>query len=347
MNLEQIMDKLKNTTVDLKVMEVCGTHTSSIFRNGIKGLISPHIKLVSGPGCPVCVTTAGVIDQLTAYAMEDNTVVVSFGDMFRVRGSKYSLADIKAEGGQTHLMYTPFEVIQMAKENPGIRYIIAAVGFETTTPVYAALLGRLEEEKLSNIKLYTALKTMPPVLEYVLCHETIDAFLCPGHVSVVIGSNEYRKLSAAYEKPFVIAGFEAEHILAALYDIVVQKEKGISQVKNLYTSVVASDGQKEALRLIDKYFEPSDAMWRGIGQIKNSGYVLKKEYSKYSANRTEEEPEENTHGCRCADVILGRIEPTECPLFGNVCSPKNPIGACMVSSEGSCRIWKENNCERK
>ena len=345
LDFKEIIDYLRNYQGNIKIMEVCGTHTSSIFKNSIRTVISDSIKLVSGPGCPVCVTPPSVIDALTEYAKEAE--ILSFGDMFRVPGGSLSclnLSEAKAQGGRVRLMYSPFEVLKLAKEQPENKFVVAAVGFETTVPVYAALIESLILEDIKNVMLYTALKTMPEVLDYICASEEIDAFLCPGHVSAVIGSAAYEPLCEKYKKPFVIAGFEAEHILAAIYEIVRQKESGRHMVKNLYPSVVTEKGQPKALELINKYFVKTDSVWRGIGEIKSSGYKLKGEYSRFSANErifdtinSIQKPEPD--GCRCSDVILGRISPNECKLFGTVCTPKNPVGACMVSYEGACGIW--------
>ncbi|MCL2772410.1 MAG: hydrogenase formation protein HypD [Oscillospiraceae bacterium] len=345
MNLNEIIRYLQNYSGKaIKIMEVCGTHTSSIFKNGIRTLISPNIKLVSGPGCPVCVTPPSVIDALIEYAKEAE--VLSFGDMFRVPGSHLSLADAKARGAKVRLMYSPFEVIALAKEYPEIRFVVAAVGFETTAPVYAALIQSLIVENIQNVTLCTALKTMPEVLDYICVSEEIDAFLCPGHVSAIIGSAAYEPLCKKYKKPFVIAGFEAEHILTAVYEIVRQIEIVRHEVKNLYPSVVTEGGQTKALELLDRYFVKINSFWRGIGEIKNSGYALKSEYARFSADSLIDESPANESlpdGCRCADVMLGRNSPDECALFGTVCTPQNPVGACMVSSEGACGIWKRGS----
>lgn len=343
MNLEQVCDKLKAVKEKITIMEVCGTHTASIFRSGIRELISPSIRLVSGPGCPVCVTSAAVIDELVSYAMKDNCTVLSFGDMFRVRGSQYSLSDAKAMGGNVQLMYSPFEVTDLAGKHKDTLYIVAAVGFETTVPIYAALLELLIQNEIENVKFCMSLKNMPPILDYVCQHEAIDGFLCPGHVSVVIGSNAYEDLLEKYRKPFVIAGFGVEHILTAVYEIVRQLETGEYGIRNLYPSVVKEAGQTKALGLIERYFEKSDAVWRGIGKIEQSGYTLKDEFRRYLLEGKETEQEQMESGCRCSEVILGRISPAECPLFGKVCHPSNPVGACMVSAEGTCRIWNENS----
>ena len=338
MNLDKLLAYLKEYDKSIKIMEVCGTHTSSIYKNGIRSLISDSINLVSGPGCPVCVTPSSDIDTLIELAQDAE--VLSFGDMFRVPGSKYSLALAKAQGARVRLIYSPMEVLSLSKEQPNTRFVIAAVGFETTVPVYAAILDELIKADINNVSLYTSLKTIPEALDYICSHEQTEAFLCPGHVSAVIGSEVYRPLAEKYRKPFVIAGFEAEHILAAIYEIVKQKESERYEVKNLYPAVVRENGQTKAKNLIDKYFEKTNSFWRGIGEIDNSGYRIKKDYEAFSANfpelsKTDHLPED----CRCADVILGRIRPGECTLFGKICTPQNPIGPCMASSEGTCGIY--------
>jgi len=346
MKLEDIKDRLRNYSSkqkQIKIMEVCGTHTSSIFRNGIRGLLSDCIKLVSGPGCPVCVTPPSDIDALAAFA--EKAEVLSFGDMFRVPGSRFSLVEAKAQGARVRLMYSPFEVLTLAKNSPETQFVVAAVGFETTAPVYAALLDTLASESIHNVRLYTALKTMPEVLEYVCTSEEVDAFLCPGHVSAVIGSAAYEPLCGKYKKPFVIAGFEAEHILAAVYEIISQIDNRRYAVRNLYPSVVSMHGQQKALALLDKYFKKTDSFWRGIGEIKNSGLRIKDEYAQFSANEKAvrggaAEGKAAPPGCRCTDVMLGRIMPDECVLFGKACTPQHPVGACMVSAEGACGIWR-------
>ena len=347
MNLDLITAFLRDYPDRIKIMEVCGTHTSSIVKNGVRSLISGNIRLVSGPGCPVCVTPAKVIDRLIGLSRDAE--VLTFGDMLRVPGSRLSLSEAKAGGGSVRLMYSPFEVLPLAKERPERRFVVAAVGFETTAPVYAALLEALEREDIRNVTLLTALKTMPEALGFICSGEAVDAFICPGHVSAVIGSAAYGKLCEKYRKPFVIAGFGPEHILAALYEIARQAQSGRSEVKNLYPSVVCRHGQARALAMMDKYFAKTDALWRGIGVIKDSGYEIRREYSRFSANPevmpgaddiAEEESASAPAGCRCADVMLGRILPDECPLFGKACTPRRPVGACMVSSEGACGIWE-------
>ena len=342
MNPEKIINYLKQCRTDIKIMEICGTHTTSIVKSGIKNIISPTIKLVSGPGCPVCVTPSSYIDILSEYAFKPGYTVLSFGDMFRVRGSRHSLSDAKAKGANVQLIYSPLESVNLAKKNPHITYILAAVGFETTIPVYAVLIDELIKNNIENVKLLTALKMILPAINYICENEEIDAFLCPGHVSVVIGSNAYHELCTTYRKPFVIAGFESEHILAAIYQIVCQVENNRANVKNLYKSIVSAGGQIKAIELTNRYFTGSSAFWRGIGKIKNSGMFLKEEFRVFDLGSREITADFLEKGCRCGDVILGRICPEQCELFAKVCSPSNPVGPCMVSTEGSCGVWYGN-----
>lgn len=343
--LEQVKEELKNYRGrKIKIMEVCGTHTSSIFKNGIRSLLSPNIELISGPGCPVCVTEEAYIDKLVEYSMESNYHILTFGDMLKVKGSKYSLSQAKALGGKVSMLYSPLDAIKLALEHKEINYIFAAVGFETTAPSYGLLLEEVQKTQINNLKILTSIKTMLPALQYICDNEEhIDAFLCPGHVSVITGYELYEELIRKYDKPFVVAGFEGEHILAAVYEIVKQLENKECRVKNLYKSAVSPSGNEKALALLNKYFEPKDGYWRGIGLIKDSALVLKKEFEKYDAgSNVIPVHSEMPKGCSCKDVILGRIHPNECPLFGKACSPMNAIGPCMVSTEGACGIWYKN-----
>jgi hydrogenase expression/formation protein HypD len=339
MEINGVIKFLQNYDKPLKIMEVCGSHTSAIIKSGIRSLISPSIRLVSGPGCPVCVTPPSYIDSLADYAHRPDNTVLSFGDMFKVRGSAGSLAAVKANGASVEMMYSPLEAIPLARENPSVTFVVAAVGFETTAPVFAVLTEHALAEGLKNIRLITALKTMPPALDYICRSESVDAFLCPGHVSAIIGAEAYRKVAEDYGKPCAIAGFEPEHILAAIYEIAVQHETGRSEVKNLYKSVVTGRPQPKATALMEKYFVPENAYWRGIGEIADSGLVLRPEYSQLDLSVSQSGADDFEAGCRCRDVMLGRIDPPECWLFGRGCTPENAVGACMVSAEGACGNW--------
>lgn len=344
MTLEQVKSEIKDYKGrTIKIMEVCGTHTASIFKAGIRTMLPAEIRLISGPGCPVCVTPSAYIDKLAEYSLKENYEVLTFGDMMKVRGSKYSLTQAKALGGQVRYLYSPLQSLALAKENPQITYIFAAVGFETTVPLYAILLEEMEKAGIENLKLLVAVKTMIPALSYLCEKEEIDGFLCPGHVSVIIGSKAYEPLAAKYRKPFVVTGFEGEHILASIYEILTQIRSEEYQVKNLYTSAVKEEGNRKAFGAVMKYFEPCDAYWRGIGSIPGSGLRLKEEYLKYDAGSEEAFTEETLpKGCRCTDVILGRLQPVECPAFGKRCTPMDALGPCMVSTEGACGIWYKN-----
>ncbi len=343
--LDQIKEELKNYDGrPIKIMEVCGTHTGSIFKHGIRSLLSPKIQLISGPGCPVCVTNAAYIDKLVEYSLKDGHCVLTFGDMMKVKGSRMSLTEAKAAGGRVDILYSPLSAIKLAADNPGTQFIFAAVGFETTTPIYALMMDELVQNNIQNLKLLTSVKTIIPALEFICENEKeIDAFLCPGHVSVIIGSGAYEDLAQKYRKPCVIAGFEGEHILGAVYEILSQIKHQSFCVKNLYTSVVSEEGNEKAQELVNQYFEAVDDDWREIGVIPESALRLKKEYEEYDAGSVLDAcVSKGPKGCRCSDVILGRIQPADCPLFGQVCSPLNAIGPCMVSVEGACGIWYKN-----
>lgn len=333
---------------EIKIMEVCGTHTAGIFKSGLRTFLSSKIKLISGPGCPVCVTPTSFIDKCNEYAMKDGYRLISFGDMLKVPGEDHSLAQTKSLGGHVSMTYSPFDVIKSAEKNQGMTYIIAAVGFETTAPVFALLLDELAGKNIRNVKLLTSLKSALPAIDWVCRNEkSIDAFLCPGHVSVITGTEVFSDLCGKYEKPFAIAGFEEQHILKAVYEIVRDVESlrngGKPEVRNLYNEVVKPEGNLKAKAITEKYFDIENAVWRGLGEIPDSGYYIKKEYSGLDAGshgltKDKALPE----GCKCADVITGRIDPDNCPMFGEFCTPVSPYGPCMVSAEGSCGIWYQN-----
>ena len=346
MEIREIIDYLKSYDGrELKLMEVCGTHTAAIFKNGIRSLISPKIKLISGPGCPVCVTPTAYIDKCIEYAMMPNHVLLTFGDMMKVPGTNESLSEAKGRGAANiQLMYSPFEAVEKAQQHPELTYAVAAVGFETTAPAYALMIQEAVKKGISNIKMVTALKTAIPALHWICENqEDIDGFICPGHVSVITGSRVYDELASLYRKPFVVTGFEAEHILASLYRIVKQIEKNDGHTENLYRNAVKDDGNPKALAVMEKVFQTGPAMWRGLGIIEDSGLYLKDEYAEFDGGSFELYADmELPAGCGCADVIVGRINPDQCPMFGEKCTPLKPFGPCMVSSEGACGIWYRN-----
>jgi hydrogenase expression/formation protein HypD len=346
MEIEKVIDYLKNYSgKPIKIMEVCGTHTASIFNSGIRTIISDKIKLISGPGCPVCVTPTAYIDKCIEFAKGENHILLTFGDMMKVPGTTESLSQAKGEGAKVELMYSPFEAIEKAKNSPQTTYAIAAVGFETTVPMYALVIEEAIKNNIKNIKLLTALKTIIIPLDWICNAEPdIDAFICPGHVSVIIGSDAYKKKKKKYKKPFVVAGFSGEHILAAIYDIIKQLEEKDGESHNLYKNAVTSKGNVKAQEIIKEYFKEDAAVWRGLGRIEGSGLYLRDEFSDYDAGSYGLDydtilPE----ACKCAEVIIGRINPNECPMFKVNCNPTNPFGPCMVSSEGACGIWYKNS----
>ncbi len=325
-----------------RLMEVCGTHTASIFRNGIRQLLPPQVRLVSGPGCPVCVTSASFIDRAVEAALAPATTLLSFGDMRKVPGRTTDLAGAAAAGGDVAPMLSPMDALRLAADHPERTFVVAAVGFETTAPAYALLLDEASRRGLRNVRLLTSLKTVPPALDWLCANEPgIDGFLAPGHVSVVLGSDAYRPLADRHRRPFAVAGFDAEGILAGILDLLDQHRDGRHAVHNLYPTAVRPEGNPLAREAIARWFEPCDAWWRGLGTLPGSGLRLRPEFSAVyglhqddAASDADEAP-----GCRCGDVIRGRSDPRECPLFGTGCTPRTPIGPCMVSPEGACGIW--------
>lgn len=331
---------------DISIMEVCGSHTAAISKYGISGLLSEKIHLISGPGCPVCVTPTAYIDRLIDLAGAEDTTVVTFGDLLRVPGSVQSLEEAAGNGARVQMVYAPSELLQLAKEHPHRQYVFAAVGFETTAPVYAMLLERLMEEQIENVRLLTALKTMPPVIAWLCEHGTaIDGFLAPGHVAAVTGAQIFAPLAERYRVPFGVAGFGAEELLYAIYgvvrSVVAYREQGIlPAVKNYYPSVVSAEGNLRARQAVERYFAPADAVWRGMGAIPDSGRLLRGEYSRFDAGSAALAADHKKNpACRCDRVLMGHCLPTDCPLFGSVCTPLRPQGACMVSEEGSCHQY--------
>lgn len=320
----------------LRLMEVCGTHTAQIAKCGIRQILSPQIELISGPGCPVCVTVSDYIDKLIELANTPNTVVASFGDMLRVPGSKGNLRTAQAGGAKVQMVYSPMDMLKLAEKDPDRTYIFAAVGFETTTPVYALLIQEAKKRNLKNVKLLTSLKVMPPVIDWICENQGgVDGFLAPGHVSVITGSKLFEGLAEKYQLPFVVAGFEGEELISAIYALVRLQKKGI--VMNMYPSAVTENGNEEARNQVNQYFEPGDAVWRGMGCIPGSGMQLRPEYMEFDAGSSSLVGDYVANpACHCAEVLTGKIHSEECPLFGSVCTVDHPQGACMVSMEGSC-----------
>jgi hydrogenase expression/formation protein HypD len=330
---------------ELRFMEVCGTHTAAIFRHGIRSLISPALRLISGPGCPVCVTPAAYIDRAVELALQKGVTLATFGDMLKVPGSRLSLSEAKGEGADVLLMYSPGDVLAQAQAHPERQYVIAAVGFETTAPVYALTLEQMRGAGIRNVRLLTALRRVTPALRRICRSDgDIHGFLAPGHVSTVIGANAFRPLARRYGRPFVVAGFSGEEILRALYVLLRLTQSGRAEVVNAYPAAVRPEGNPLALACLEKYFTRGPAVWRGMGIIPNSGYYLREEYREYDVGFPEAESaaaaaESEPDGCKCGEVVTGRLTPPECPLFRRACTPMRARGPCMVSAEGACGLW--------
>lgn len=320
------------------LMEVCGTHTMAIARHGLRELLPATVRLVSGPGCPVCVTPIGYVDHALALARRPGTVIATFGDMVRVPGSRTSLGAERGRGARIQVVFSSLDALKLARAEPGTEVIFLAVGFETTAPTVAATLRQAVVEGISNFSLLVAHKTIPAALEGLArAPARLDGLLCPPHVSAIIGTRPYERV-AALGIPCVVGGFEPLDILLAVAMLLEQLADGRAEVENEYGRVVARDGNARARAILDEVFEPCDAEWRGLGVIPGSGLRLRREHASRDAVRfaVELEPPREPAGCRCGEILVGAASPADCPLFGGACTPEDPVGACMVSSEGTC-----------
>lgn len=328
-------------------MEVCGTHTRSIFSSGIKSLLPKNIHLISGPGCPVCVTPLSDINHMVALSRIEDAIIVTFGDMVNVPGSSSSLKEEKAKGADIRVIYSPLQALEIAQESPDKRLILVGVGFETTIPLLASVILEARKRSISNFYLFNLTKLMPPIIKALLNsgEVNIDGMLCPGHVSVIIGTEPYRFIPDRYGIACVIAGFEPVDILRAIYHLIQQKIEQAPRVENKYLRAVREEGNPTALNTISQVFLPVDSNWRGIGMVAKSGLDLKPEFSDFNARNFSVKIEKTIENslCRCGDVLRGVITPLQCPLFKKNCSPENPVGSCMVSSEGTCAAYYQYN----
>lgn len=340
MNLVETIENLSRGKKNLRFMEVCGTHTVAIFRAGIRNILPENVELVSGPGCPVCVTCDEYIDRAIAYAKIPDVIIATFGDMLKVPGSAGNLSDAAAAGADVRVIYSPLDCIKIAVENPARRVIFLAVGFETTAPTAAATVLAAKAHGVANLFLLSAQKLVPPALKMLLADSAVrvDGFLLPGHVAVVTGADAFKFL----EIPAVVAGFEPEEILLALVNLLRQVDEGRAEVANEYKSVVRSEGNLSAKKILAQVYEEVDAEWRGLGVIKNSGLRMRAEFSEFDAEKVlplEVKTAKKNTACRCGEVLRGIVKPTECPLFGKVCQPLHAVGPCMISVEGVCAAW--------
>jgi hydrogenase expression/formation protein HypD len=342
---KKLLKKINSFTKKASLMEVCGTHTVQIFKTGIRSGLNKNIKLLSGPGCPVCVTTPQDIDKAIAIAGCKDVILCCFGDMVRVPGSEMSLDSARAKSSaKVKIMYSPIEALQLAKEMPDKKIVMFGVGFETTIPAFASVLIRARKQNINNLYLYPVFKLVPPALRALLESKevNIDGFILPGHVSAIIGEKDYRFIAGEFNKPAVIAGFEPVDILKGISMLLAMIRKEEPKIKIEYSRSVKSEGNKLAREIIYKVFEETDVQWRGVGKIKKSGLKLKKEFSKFCVDNILKiklkTPKENP-ACICSGVIMGIKEPLDCKLYAKKCTPENPVGPCMVSGEGTCAAY--------
>ena len=327
----------------INIMEVCGTHTVAIFRNGIRSTLPERLKLLSGPGCPVCVTDQSYIDTVLQLAGRDDVLIATYGDMIRVPGKGGSL-ETKQPGANVKVVLSSEDALELAKDNPDKMIVFIAVGFETTAPATAVVIKEAEAGSIDNFCILSGHKLVVPAMRTLLSEKNhnIDAFLCPGHVSVILGYRRFAEIVEDFGRPCVVAGFEPIQIIEGLGEICRQLAAGTAELKSIYTAVVSEKGNTTAQKIIADCFDVTDGCWRGIGKIEKSALKLKDKYSRFDALKRfdiTETPAEDTSGCRCGEVLCGLIEPVECGLFGQSCTPQEPVGPCMVSSEGACSAW--------
>ena len=325
------------------LMEVCGTHTHAIAAAGLRRLLPAKVRLIAGPGCPVCVTPVGYVDRAEALARRPGTIVTTFGDLLRVPSSRGSLERVRGEGADVRIVYSPRDALQVARENPASTVVFLAVGFETTVPTVAGALTEAEGDSVRNFLILSGHKIMPPPMRALARDPEVqvDGYLLPGHVSVITGSNAFAFVAEEFGLPAVVVGFTPTDVLRGVEALVGCLAAGKPEVINLYSRVVRPEGNTTAQALVARFFTSADVVWRGLGTIPGSGLVLRPEFAHRDASLLEVEVPEPSEpaGCRCGEVLKGSIDPPECPLFATACTPTSPVGACMVSSEGTCAAW--------
>ena len=333
---------------EIRLMEVCGTHTMSIARNGIKQLLPEKVILLSGPGCPVCVTSQQEIDKFIKLCQFKDVIITTFGDLMRVPGTESSLLKERADGADVRIVYSTLDCLKIAEKNPDKEVVFLGVGFETTAPTIASAIIAANKKGLKNFSVISTHKLVPPALTALLENDevNVDGFICPGHASVIIGGKAYVPIIKNYHVPCVVAGFEPVDMLQAIYMLVHQIEHGETKIEIAYKRVVNFEGNSKAREVMYKVFEPYDALWRGIGIIPISGLKIKQEFQNFNAENkfdlfVKEAPE--PEGCSCGEILCGTKTPIDCPLFGNICTPDDPVGPCMVSTEGTCAAYFKYN----
>jgi hydrogenase expression/formation protein HypD len=325
----------------IAIMEVCGTHTVAIARMGLRGLLPDNVRLISGPGCPVCVTPVGVFDEAIRLVRE-GVILTTYGDALRVPGTHTTLERVRAEGGEITPVYSVTDALKVARDNPEREVVFLGLGFETTSPSAAHAILTAKKRGLTNFSVLSAHKALMPAMQALLADPLMEigAFLCPGHASMVIGSDAYLDIARTHKIPCAVAGFQPEQVLLGMLYILRQIERGEAKVENAYPGVVTPEGNRAAMALLKKVFVLADSRWRGLGELPNSGYMLAPEFEAFDTRKKlldgQELVGEEPAGCKCAEVLRGRMGAQECPLFAKVCTPEAPVGACMVSSEGAC-----------
>lgn len=340
-----LIERIKRrSTKSVRLMEFCGGHTVTIFKHGLRQLLPPTIEMLSGPGCPVCVTASADLDKAIALARLPDVTITTFGDMVRVPGSYSSLAQAKAEGADVRIVYSTQDALNIARNNPLRSVIFLGIGFETTAPTVAASILEATQAGINNYYVLSLHKLCPPVMKAILDagEVRLDGIICPGHVSAIIGSYPYRFVARDYGIACVVSGFEPLDVLLCVDMLVAQVESGKPGVEIAYRRGVRPEGNQRALEVMNQVFEPDDAKWRGMGVVPQSGLMLRDDYRRFDAEQAfkiELEPPREPEGCLCGDILRGVKTPPDCKLFRRVCSPEHPVGPCMVSSEGSCSTY--------
>lgn len=345
-NISQNLLNNINKSYDSKIsiMEVCGTHTNVILKSGLKDILTDNIKLINGPGCPVCVTPQGYVDTAIELSKRKDVIITTFGDLIRVPGSYSTLAKEKAKGMDIRIVYSPLDSIKIAEENPKKEVVFLAIGFETTAPIIALSIKIAMEKNIKNFSILNSIKTMPEAMESLILNPNvkIDGFLCPGNVATIIGEKPFIEIANKYKIPMVIGGFEVNDILASIYTIIKMKKENDYGLINLYSRLVKENGNEEAKELLNSIFTLNESTWRGLGKINNAGLKLNDNYKNFDSLykfKIKMKESNINNGCSCGEILLGIKEPIECKLFKKVCTPLNPIGACMVSDEGTCSAY--------
>ncbi len=342
-----LVEKIKKLDLGrVNIMEVCGTHTYTFFRFGLRTLLYPYVNLISGPGCPVCITENSYIDKSIHLAKHRKNIITTFGDLLKVRGTSSSLYEEKAKGANVMVVYSPYQVLDIARKYKDKYVVMLAIGFETTAPLVASVILEAKRKNVKNIFFLIGHRLIPPAME-AICQDkdlNIEGFICPGHVSAIIGTDVYQPIVKKYKKGCVVCGFEPVDMVMGIYILLSQIKNRKPAVENEYERVVKPQGNKRAMDIMNKVFKVEDAGWRGLGIIEKSGLSLKEDYKNFDAcnlldSKVISSMDSLPESCICGEVIKGKREPTDCRYFGKICNPSNPLGPCMVSFEGTCRIY--------